>query len=375
MDHLRRPESCIYRTSPRIHDGDEVAECSLLQQISGVSDHAALTVARAACEACCESFPPSQRDLNPVVASLLFELSEQVIESNGVPGCDAEKATSLNHWAEKSLPAVGPDEDDLADIGRKSYQHLSGVTADTIAETLPRPDMSPDSERHLIDHWAVGITTAPRRLPTVDQCVRSVIRAGWDDPVLFIDGEVQIPPDLASLNHCHRTPALGAFPNYVLSLAELVMRRPHADAYMIVQDDALFLETPAMREYLESVLWPGTGPCIASLYCSKKYNQDVPGWHKFPSDWVWGAVAFVFSSDAAKAFLASPMIQAHRSLPDDEGLSKIDIVIGQFASQQVIPILFPSPSLVQHIGNISTIWNVARAVNARHADRFIGDLI
>ncbi|MCA9136411.1 MAG: hypothetical protein KDB00_06625 [Planctomycetales bacterium] len=373
----RTRETCPYRQSITSTNEEETATCSLLVQITGVDDHPALTVGRDACEACCESYPPSTQDLNPVVASLLFEISEQIVEANGVPGCNTEKAQELNRWAEQSLPAVAPDEDDCVDIARKTYQHLSSVSVETIANHLPRPQQSSDEseQRTRVKTWAVGVTTSPRRLPTVGRCVESVVDSGWTDPVIFVDGDVELPASMASLNTCRRIPALGAFPNYVLSLAELFMRDPYADAYLMIQDDALFLGAPSIREYLESVLWPISGPCMASLYCSKKYNQESAGWHRFPGNWVWGAVSFVYSSDAVKRFLSSPMVLDHRALPDDQGLSKIDVLLGQFAVSNDIPVLFPSPSLVQHIGTVSTIWNVARAVNARHANQFIGDFL
>ena len=366
----RTPETCRYREP----DGD-FAICGLLKRISGIESHPGLRVAGDACRACCESYPPSETDLNPIIASLLFGLTEQVVTADGVPDCVAARAKTLNRWAERSLPAVAPDEDDGADIARKSYDHLAEITADEIARHLPRPHDAQSATAGKVATWAVGVTTAPRRLPTLERSVRSVLDSGWDDPVLFVDGEVDVPPSCATLATCRRTPAVGAFPNYVLSLAELFMRDPHADAYLMIQDDALMLGTPAMREYLQSVLWPGDGAWIASLYCSKQYTQASLGWHTFPDSWVWGAVAFVFSPEALRQFLASPLVYQHRALPDAKGLSRIDVVIGQVAVANEIPILFPSPSLVQHIGTVSTIWNLARAVNARHANRFLGDLL
>ena len=73
--------------------------------------------------------------------------------------------------------------------------------------------------------------------------------------------------------------------------------------------------------------------------------------------------------------LTSPMLFSHRTLPDDKGLSKIDVLVGEFAVANGIPIYYPCPSLVQHIGTVSTIWDTARAVLARRAGQYIGDLI
>ncbi|WP_182868583.1 hypothetical protein [Stieleria mannarensis] len=372
----RSPESCRHRevvASPQ--QGEDYALCGLLKSISGIENHAGLHVPPAACRACCESYPPSQSDLNPIVASLLYALSEQVVDENGVPGCDLETAKGLNRWAERSLPAVDADEDDCVDWGRKSYDHLRAVTVDTIARLLPRPETPLSGSKRNVATWAVGVTTAARRLPTLQRSVDSIVKSGWSDPRLFVDGDMEIPPSLVPLVACRRNPAVGAFPNYKLSLDELFMRDPNADAYLMVQDDALFLGTPAMRDYLESVLWPDDGPWIASLYCSKAYTQASVGWHRFSDRWVWGAVAFAFSPEALRQILTSPLVYQHRMLPEGKGLARIDVVVGQIAVANEIPILLPSPSLVQHIGTVSTIWNLARAVNSRHADRFIGDLL
>lgn len=372
---------CVFR-KPLPHENSHLSDssehpatCGLLSEISGVDEHPALTVPVAACQACCRSHPPSKSDPNPVVASLLVGLAEQIVADGGVSNCSSQNAIELAAWAEKCLPAVSYDEDDTKDVASKRYNHLSDIDANDIERLLPVPNESKPLPQQRVQIWSVGVTTSPRRIPTVQPCVQSVMEAGWTDPVLFVDGEVEVPSMLAELNRCRRKPALGAFPNYVLSLSELYMRDPHADAYLLIQDDALFVPSDATKTYLERVLWPCDGPCIASLYCSKKYNQDTAGWHLFPENWVWGAVAFAFSNAAVKQILTSPTLLAHRAQDGRDGLSKIDVAIGQIAKEQNIPLIFPSPSLVQHIGTVSTIWDHARAVNARYADHFIGDLI
>ncbi|MEM8668091.1 MAG: hypothetical protein AAGG48_11275 [Planctomycetota bacterium] len=373
----RAVEDCVHRTpvESRSTSDENAAICQLLSEISGIERHPALTVSVNACQACCRSQLPSPTDPNSVVASLVVGLAEQVVSAGGVPGCSTAQARELNAWAEKCLPAVSFDEDDTHDLTRNCYRHLNDIAASDIERHLPIPEESKSDTYHGVTHWAVGITTSPRRLPTLEPCVQSVIDAGWKQPVLFIDGEVDLPHSLLGLDSCRRKHALGAFPNYVLSLLELFMRDPYAEAYVMIQDDAIFVPSTATRDYLEQVLWPFDGPCIASLYCSKKYNQTNAGWHLFPDNWIWGAVAFAFSNEAVRLILQSPELQLHRKQPGRDGLSKIDVVLGRIARSNSIPLIFPSPSLVQHIGAVSTIWDHARAVNARYASHFVGDLI
>jgi hypothetical protein len=46
----------------------------------------------------------------------------------------------------------------------------------------------------------------------------------------------------------------------------------------------------------------------------------------------------------------------HRWNPKHKGLANLDALIGQWAERSRVPIFFPTPSLVQHIGHVSTLW-------------------
>jgi hypothetical protein len=58
----------------------------------------------------------------------------------------------------------------------------------------------------------------------------------------------------------------------------------------------------------------------------------------------------------------------------DRGLRFIDDVIGEWAERNLVPIWYPTPSLVQHIGETSTVWPGVPAAGFRRADFFAGDL-
>jgi hypothetical protein len=246
------------------------------------------------------------------------------------------------------------------------------MTAQPIERLLPPPaERCPPDVRQ----WAIGVTTAHRRLPTLADCLDSLHQAGWQKPRLFVDSRVAIPDRFSDLPVTLREPRIGAWPNYYLALAELLMRDPHADAYMLVQDDSLFFGHAGLRAYMERILWPGPAPGIVSLFCSRSCTQAIHGWHCFDDTWVHGALAFIFSNEAAKRFLADRSVVEHRCANADDGLVKIDILIGAWAHERKVPIYYPTPSLVQHIGHVSTLWPSARAAGARRADHFAGDLI
>ena len=73
--------------------------------------------------------------------------------------------------------------------------------------------------------------------------------------------------------------------------------------------------------------------------------------------------------------MTDPIVFDHRS-NCRLGLLGIDIEIGRWAHESRLPIYFPTPSLVQHIGDSSSIWVApdARAMGNRRADRFSGEI-
>jgi hypothetical protein len=65
----------------------------------------------------------------------------------------------------------------------------------------------------------------------------------------------------------------------------------------------------------------------------------------------------------------------HRWNPDGTGLVCTDDVIGLWAERSGIPIWYPTPSLVQHSGETSTLWSFdSRATGVRKAAWFAGDV-
>lgn len=399
----RPVEQCPYRAA------GEPTRCRLLQQVSGVAEEMC-TVQRDACEACCAAFPPTVAHLNPVVAALLYELADSVAARGGVPGCDAARAVGLRARAEQGLELELPAGDVTprprrasapccyigAEVGFRLQSSAAGHVREPVLacrhpdhrETtaaacescrdwadqpgpapLPIAQLVPPSPcRHgpRIRRWAVGVTTAPRRQPTLDSTLASLARAGWESPRLFVDEAVTISTRFADLPVTLHDRRLGAWPNYYLALTELLLRHPDADALLLVQDDVLFDDRHNLRAYLEEALWPGP-PGLASLYCSRAYTQPTCGWHEYPESWVWGALAFVFTPEAAKRFVLDPHVLDHRWAGGTKGLTNIDCVIGGWAVRHGIKVYFPTPSLVQHLGDTSTLWPDSRAAGERRA--------
>lgn len=362
---LRTVESCPYRLRLPSSNGDDRAQCELLAELLGAAGRGRCEVGREVCLACVDAFPPTREDINQVIASLLVKVTTDVLDSEGMNGHDGQRMRALREWAISSIPVMYPDEVEEPGVPPENLRS-EWVALD---QTIPRPSARSGP---VVAEWAVGITTAPRRLPTLEYCLSALLAAGWNEPRLFVDEAADLPARFSSLAQSIRQPRLGAWPNYYLSLAELTLRQPDADAYMILQDDALLVQHPGLRQYLEGVLWPGDRPGIVSLYCAREYTQANPGWYALPMQWFWGALAFIFPAELARRFLADPEVIEHRRRKQD-GLVAIDVLVGRFAHRHNIPVSFPTPSLVQHIGQVSTLWQTARATGTRRAGRFAGD--
>ena len=409
-------EQCPHRGNVEIRDGIEFAQCRLLHDIISAQSAPIPQVPRGACEQCVNGVPPAVDRLNPVLASFVFSATSEIVDQGGVPGCDTDRAEELGDWARTFLevdtsgyrpprtqprsfrdcchlgPQVGvqqqPSPQGLvrtavydcrhADHARtteagcngcRDWARRPGPRPAALNFRLPRPASWRGNGRPI--RWAVGMTTAPRKTPTLATSLDALQRAGWHDVSLSVDGSTSLPPAMDFDSVTVRTPATGPWPNFFLTMLELVLTRSDSDAVMLVQDDALFYDGEPLREYLESVLWPSDPPGIVSLYCSAAYTRNAPGWTIADERWEWGALAFVFPMDLARQFVSDESVIHHRRT--NRGLRFIDDVIGEWAERNAVPIWYPSPSLVQHTGETSTVWPGVPAGGYRRADWFAGD--
>ena len=222
-----------------------------------------------------------------------------------------------------------------------------------------------------VSEWAVGITSAPRKPSTLFETISSIRDAGWDDLVLFAEPETLTDGLGGSIEVVRRSAKLGAWPNWILSLAELFLRKPQADAYVLFQDDVILCRN--VREYLEMSLWPRERLAFVSLYCSSGYDGKGER-YATPSgvDGYIGALALVFPPQAVRALLSSGLAWAHRLRPGTGGVNGVDFAIGRWAAKEDLDGLFHSPSLAQHIGDASTVWPDGRNAGRRKADTFVG---
>jgi len=402
--NVRTPEGCPHRRVANAGAQAERASCEILRSLLDGADRELTRVGRDACEACCRSFEPTAVDFNSVIASLLFGAATEVIDAGGVAGCSRERAEELRVLAHANLrledlrPRVDYDrvlpvlEVSCRCLDAPAREFPANGPADEVTPPLDRcawcRDWSPAVRCELpavreqlagararrgprVTSWAVGVITSPRRLPTLADCLDSVMRAGWPRPHVFVDGDVAIEPRHRHLPITVRRPGTGPWPNYWLSLSELLMRAPHADAYLLLEDDALVYDREDLRAYLEEILWPDEATGFVSLYSSMAYTAEEDGWFELTEPWIWGALAFVFPRAAALDFVGHADVLAHRAT--DEGLLHADVLAGGWAAACGRKVFHPLPSLVQHIGETSTVWTKSAARGERRAARFAGD--
>lgn len=358
-------DSCRWR---RIPDGR--ASCGLVERLLAIGN---APVPLAACVACCESFPPSERLLNPVVASLIRVAAEQRIREGE---CSDEERVGLQRHSERAFQALArlsPHRSGAAHAQseRSAFTpvcHPFSISRPlTLFELLPRPAVK---QGPAVKRWAVGVTTSPRRESTLGQTLDSLDRAGFDQVRLYMDGTVRVPARHQAIPVTWREDSVGAWPAWYLSLAELVLQQPAADAYLLVQDDVLLADRESLRGYLEEVLWPGERLGIISLF-SAEYRTD-PGWYAGPASAWFSAQALLLPNAIARLLLCDSDV-SRRCLEAAGGNHlPIPTVLAEWSERRSIPIYQPSPSLAQHIGNASTLWGPAILSRPRRATWFAG---
>ncbi|QEL18661.1 hypothetical protein PX52LOC_05695 [Limnoglobus roseus] len=384
--------------------------CGLVAAVLEVGPSITAPLSADVCEACCRSFPPSPEQLNPVVASLLYTASGRVLADGTIPADGVEKARQVRERALRSLNVAHPDSRRITPARETIPCHWLGtaVTASdgpvdktvthrcrhprhewaspsickmchdwAIRPSVSRPltldEIVPPPERlcgPAVRKWGVGITTSPRRQPTLEMCLDGVVRAGWEEPLLFLDGTVRIPDRYADLPVTWRENGIGAWPAWYLAMAELCFQRPDADAYVILQDDVLLHDRGPLREYLERVLWPGDRPGVISLFYTgidARHGWSRTGWH-------WGAQGFVFPPGVARAMLADADLSRTWLATAGGPHSPIPERIHEWVVRAGVDVWFANPSLSQHAGNASTIWSEAHISGGRKAHWFSGSI-
>lgn len=222
--------------------------------------------------------------------------------------------------------------------------------------------------------WAVGITTAPRKKPTLLQCLESLMDNGWT-PIVY--AEPSSPLGGVNCEVVKRREKLGAYHNWLNMLADLLDRHPQAKWVLTVQDDTVFCDRT--KEFVEQVHLPDLPPNLGmlSLYTSKKYTMRrslKPGRFRIPLVGFWGALGCVFPRAVAESILTLPLARDWRSNKESDPTRRknVDTFIGNAMKRLGKEIWCFEPSLSQHVATHSTISHGGNK-GRRNAERVATD--
>jgi hypothetical protein len=229
---------------------------------------------------------------------------------------------------------------------------------------------------HTEAKWAVGIVTAPRDgVSYLEQTTESLLAAGFADFTIFGEPGCDLT---AYPKHTIRPVVYGDWTNWFCGLAETIYRNPEADYVAMFEDDVVVCKNS--RRYLEESLPQLDEFATFSLYTPGIYHkQSARLFHNQQNGpETVSTLSVVFRMETALRFLADPMNVGHRSsgrnyFGKDISNTGKDIVIGLWAESLGLPIYFHTPSLAQHIGDVSTLPLEPNSRLKRYACSFPGD--
>ena len=235
----------------------------------------------------------------------------------------------FHYWCTKRMLAwpnplehrrIAPDRSRLltARVNGLSYK----VEPDRVRERIRSPQrVSLDPQK-----WVYGVTTCPRKEPTLAVTLKSLGNAGIQ-PRIFDDHDK----------------SLGGWGNWLRGLYELTIRNPNAEWYWMFQDDI-----QVNANFIERVVAsnPPHDAAMVSYYLPSRWTSGKQWEAKRPE--LVGMLALMIRADAAKRLVVNP-IQPNRR-------SRFDVMLGEWLRKMGFSWYYHSPSLVEHTGMTSTIY-------------------
>jgi hypothetical protein len=139
----------------------------------------------------------------------------------------------------------------------------------------------------------------------------------------------------------------------------------------MAEDDVLFCRN--LRTYLEKVLWPAETLGVVSLYNPSHPESSKRRFEPFDSAGLPGALALVFPNAAARLLLSDSRVLLHRRRGPSIGSRLTDVVVGEWAQRSGWPAYLHWPSLCQHIGETTSVWQPEQDFAVRQAISYVGE--
>ena len=218
--------------------------------------------------------------------------------------------------------------------------------------------------QNLVKEWKIAITVSKRKVSYVEQTYQSLLDAGWNAADIWLFCEPAVVLDDVYPNVIVNDVTLGEYRNWANSLKSIAQFE--ADAYFTVQDDVIFCR--GLRQYLDSVLWPEYNCSFVSVFCPSKYAVD--------QKWQWvrkqvGKNLLMAQTLIFPKGVVQQMIQS-TSFKNCNPELHVDSFVGAWAMNYKMPPYFHNPSLAQHIGEHSAVWDTDQLDIHRIATNFVG---
>jgi GT2 family glycosyltransferase len=238
--------------------------------------------------------------------------------------------------------------------GHNRRNTLSCLTCDKIQ---PRVESAFAITPH---KWAIGMLSAPRRRPTLEQSLRSITSAGFSPLTLFAEPGTLLPK-IENVSVVQRQEVLGCWRNTVQSLRDLLSRNPEAQIIALFQDDVICVRDA--REYLDRELWPSPQAGLISIYAPEwpGYEaKEIVGIRKIKHDSLMGACGLIYRRECLEAVLRHPFATDWRGcykgvIADPSKKAGADTWAGLTARRTGWDVYTFSPSMLQHIAQFSAL--------------------
>lgn len=225
--------------------------------------------------------------------------------------------------------------------------------------------------------WFVAVTTAPRKEPTLQVCLDSLVINGWRPYVFAEPGSYQFLGEEYKQNFIQHETKKGVWWNWIES-CKYALENSDADIIMTVQDDSLF--HPDSKIMTERFLWPSEDVGFVSLYTPKHYSiknhlkskpERPVGLNRIATKALWGACALVWPRKVLEMVMEHELIEGWLGAPlktksawverqkkrkeEPWTIQNSDTGIGKIMNWTGRSMWFMDPSPVQHFAEHSAI--------------------
>jgi len=194
---------------------------------------------------------------------------------------------------------------------------------------------------------SIGVTTAPRPVPTIARTLREIFSSGFEGPVHLFAEPNSFVPDCSGIQLHQNVSKLGLWKNWHQAACKLLSETA-APYILICQDDILLAKGAA--KYLQETMktLPHQSLGFVSLYTphhNVKGQVVNRGWQAIDLGCnAWGALAYCFTRESLGALLQSRTILFH------QGDKSADGIISLAYKRKNRKTWYHIPSLCSHIG-------------------------